>query len=89
MREIGEGSYEYHYRIGEYARDMEVKTLIAYGNESGGYVDGFTNGKILYEKRIIAEYILSHYCKRDAFLVKGSRTEKLEEIIYEMKELLK
>ena len=89
MREIGEGSYEYHYRIGEYARDMEVKTLIAYGNESGGYVDGFTNGKILCEKRIIAEYILSHYCKRDAFLVKGSRTEKLEEIIYEMKELLK
>ena len=89
MREIGDGSYEYHYRIGEYARDMEIKTLIAYGHESSGYIDGFTNGIIFYDKKNIAEHILSRYCKRDAFLVKGSRSEKLEEIIYEMKELLK
>ena len=89
MREIGESSYEYHYRIGEYARDMEIKTLIAYGKESVGYIDGFSCGEIFYKKSDIAEYILSHYCKRDAFLVKGSRTEKLEEIIFEMKELLK
>ncbi len=89
MRETGDNSYEYHYRIGEYARDMEIKTLIAFGNESEGYIDGFSYGNIFYKKSSIAEYILSHYCKRDAFLVKGSRSEKLEEIIYEMKELLK
>jgi len=89
MRELGEKSYEYHYRIGEYARDMEIKELVSFGNESNGYIDGFSCGKLFYKKSDIAKYILTNFCKRDAFLIKGSRGERLEDIINEMKELLK
>ena len=89
MYELGDNEWEYHYRIGEYARDMGVCDLIAYGDCGKYYIDGFLNGKEFDNKKSIAEYILNNYSENDAVFVKAGRVDKLEEIINEMKELVK
>jgi len=89
MQELGDNEEEYHYRIGEYARDIGVKELIAIGKESKPYLDGFYGGLLFDNKKDAAKYVLENYGSSDAFLIKGSRTEKLEYIVNEMEELTK
>lgn len=87
MYELGNNEWEYHYRIGEYARDIGVYDLIAYGDCAEYYIDGFLKGIAFDSKKSIAEYIVNNYNKNDAILIKAGRADKLEEIIKEMKEI--
>ena len=89
MQELGENEDEYHFRIGEYARDSGIKELIVVGNGSKPYLDGFCGGLLFESKTDTAKYILKNYSCSDAFLIKGSRVENLEYIINEMEELIK
>ncbi len=89
MRETGDFGNEYHVKIGEYLKDRGIKHLIGYKKDSYGYLDGFNGGIAFHSKEKISEYILSEYNEGYAILFKGSRSEKLEEIIIEMKEQLK
>jgi len=89
MYEIGVNEEEYHYRIGEYARDLGIKDLIAYGSCAKYYTDGFIGGKGFENKIDMAKYIIENYGKQDAILIKAGRADKLEDIIHEMKEILK
>ena len=89
INEVGEHRREYHYRIGEYVKDLGVDSLIAYGEDADSYTDGFCGGNIMTSKHAIAERILTSCGTEDAVLIKGSRGVGLEEIIIEMKELLK
>jgi len=89
MRETGEYSTEYHFRIGEYLKDLGIKNLIGYKIDAAGYLDGFLGGVLLCDKSNTSEYILSNFNEKHAILFKGSRSERLEEIIIEMKEQLK
>ena len=89
MREAGDFKAEYQYRIGEYIKDLGIKNLIGYNDDSKEFLDGFMGGKLIRDKKLIAKYILSKYGDNYAVLFKGSRSEKLEEIIIEMKEQLK
>lgn len=89
MYELGDNEWEYHYRIGEYARDIGVADLVAYGDCAEHYIDGFMKGVAFENKKSIARYILDSYNENDAILVKAGRKDKLEEIINELKELVK
>jgi UDP-N-acetylmuramoyl-tripeptide--D-alanyl-D-alanine ligase len=87
MYELGDNEGEYHYRIGEYARDLNISSLMLYGDCAENYIDGFYNGIRLDSKKSIAKYILDNFNEKDAILVKAGRKDKLEEIINELKEL--
>ena len=89
MREVGEYGKEYHYNVGRLVRDIGIKELICYKSDATVYLDGFGRGLYFNDKEKLSRYILSHYGKNYAILLKGSRSEKLEEIITEMKEQLK
>lgn len=89
MYEIEPNEKEYHYRIGELARDLDVQTLLTYGDFAEYYTDGFMGGEIFDDKKKIAKYIISNFGNNDAVLIKAGRRDKLEEVIFEMKELVK
>lgn len=89
MRETGDLGKEFHRMIGEYLKSLGVKHLIGYKRDSYGYLDGFNGGTVFNSKDEISRHLLSKYCEGYAILFKGSRSEKLEEIIIEMKEQLK
>ena len=89
MYELGDNEWEYHYRIGEYARDIGACDLIAYGDCGKYYIDGFLRGVEFDSKKSVARYILNNCNENDAVFVKAGRADKLEEIINEMKELIK
>ena len=89
MYEIEPNEKEYHYRIGELARDLDVQTLLTYGDFAEYYTDGFMGGEIFDDKKKIDKYIISNLGNNDAVLIKAGRRDKLEEIIFEMKELVK
>ncbi|MBQ8392726.1 MAG: UDP-N-acetylmuramoyl-tripeptide--D-alanyl-D-alanine ligase [Clostridia bacterium] len=89
MKEMGDYSDEYHYRIGEYAKDIGIHSLIVYGESGEKYTDGYCGGEVINDKNTLAQYILSNYGNGDAILFKGSRSIRMEEIINEMKELVK
>ncbi|MBQ8730407.1 MAG: hypothetical protein IJY81_04390, partial [Lachnospiraceae bacterium] len=89
MKEMGDYSDEYHYRIGEYAKDIGIHSLIVYGESGEKYTDGYCGGKVINDKNTLAQFILSNYGSGDAILFKGSRSVRMEEIINEMKELMK
>ena len=59
MYEIEPNEKEYHYRIGELARDLDVQTLLTYGDFAEYYTDGFMGGEIFDDKKKIAKYIIS------------------------------
>ena len=89
MYEIEPNEKEYHYRIGELARDLNVQTLLTYGDFAEYYTDGFMGGEIFDDKKKIAKYIISNFGNKDAVMIKAGRRDKMEEVIFEMKELMK
>ena len=87
MLEIGEKTNEFHYRIGELAKDLCIKNIYAIGNMTENTLDGFLGGTFFSDKREIAKEIIKDLNENDVILVKGSRKMKLEQIVEYMKEM--
>ncbi len=87
MLEIGENANEYHYRIGELAKDLGIKRLYAKGKYAKNIMDGFLGGIICSDNEEAAKNILNELNTNDTILVKASRAIELEKIIEKMKEL--
>lgn len=87
MLEIGETSQEYHYRIGELAKDLGIKNLFAIGKYAKYLTDGYSGGIICNDKKEMAKIIMNRLNENDVILVKASRALKLEKIVEEMKEI--
>ena len=87
MLEIGEKTNEFHYRIGELAKDLCIKNIYATGNMTENTLDGFLGGTFFSDKREIAKEIIKDLNENDVILVKGSRKMKLEQIVEYMKEM--
>ncbi len=85
MLEIGNDSEEYHFRIGEYAKDLGIKNVFSYGMFSKSILDGFCGGKEFKDKKDIAPHLLNVLGKDDVLLIKASRGAHFENIISEMK----
>ena len=87
MMEIGEKAEEYHYRIGELAKDLGVKRLYATGNNAQNLMDGFLGGTTCENNEQMAKTLLKELNDNDVILVKASRSMRLERIIEKMEEL--
>ncbi len=87
MLEIGEASREYHYRIGELAKDLGIKNLFAIGKYAKNITDGYLGGIICNDRCEMAKIIMSKLNNNDVILVKASRALMLEKIVEQMKEI--
>lgn len=85
MLEIGAGSEEYHFRIGEYAKDLGIKNIFSFGEASKYILDGFCGGTEFKNKDDIAPQLLKILGKDDVLLIKASRDLHFENIVSKMK----
>lgn len=83
--ELGENSQKMHEEVGAYLKDKHIDILITYGEEAqyinktgSQYVDSAYHFK---EKKQIIEYLNDTLQSKDNVLVKGSRGNKLEDIV--------
>lgn len=88
MLELGEYAEEFHYRIGELAKDCGIKKLYVIGKYARNVMDGYIGGVQCYKAEDTAKLICSELTENDVLLIKGSRKMKLENVVEEMKGLL-
>ncbi len=81
MLEIGEKSEEFHYRIGELAKDLSIKNIFATGKYAKNILDGFVGGEMVENDETLSKKIFESLGENDVVLVKGSRKMNLEKII--------
>lgn len=87
MLETGDFAKEYHYRIGELAKDIGIKNIFALGENAKYLTDGFCGGIICRSVADASYRIKSSLKKNDIILVKASRGMRFEKIIDFMKEM--
>ncbi len=92
MLELGGKSAEYHFNIGRYLKDKEVGILITFGKLSKNTYKGFLKkgakkeNAFYYENKIeLINEINKILKKGDIVLIKGSRANKMEDIIKEIR----
>jgi UDP-N-acetylmuramoyl-tripeptide--D-alanyl-D-alanine ligase len=90
MLELGDRSRELHYEIGKYLIEKDIDVLIALGKLAKNIYKGFKDNRIdpdkmqcyYFPEREGFRSILKNLVKpRDIVLIKGSRANKMEEII--------
>jgi UDP-N-acetylmuramoyl-tripeptide--D-alanyl-D-alanine ligase len=86
MLELGEAAIDLHFEIGEYAANLGVNHLLAYGDLARNYAQGFTGitpGKAEYfsNKTELIRALKEVARPGDSILIKGSRGMKMEEIV--------
>jgi UDP-N-acetylmuramoyl-tripeptide--D-alanyl-D-alanine ligase len=84
MKELGEKAYQYHKEVGEYAKQKNIDWLIAVGDYSEAYKEGFSQEEKFssFENNdMAAEFLLQNTRPQDVILVKASRSMKFETII--------
>lgn len=90
MLELGSQSKYWHEKIGEFANNIKIKYLVAIGPESKSYQKNFDgyfkhfnkkNDALLYIKTTILDNKIS------SLLIKGSRKNKLESMINDLKSI--
>ncbi|MFO7928293.1 MAG: UDP-N-acetylmuramoyl-tripeptide--D-alanyl-D-alanine ligase [Candidatus Humimicrobiaceae bacterium] len=88
MLELGENSCNYHYNMGTYLRKKKVDLLLSFGklseNTYMGFVEGGTredNAFYFKDKLALMRKVSKILKKGDIILVKGSRANKMEDII--------
>ena len=86
MLELGKASINSHFQVGEYAANLGVDHLLAYGELARKYVDGFisiTPGKAEYfsSKTELIQALKEIARPGDSILIKGSRGMKMEEVV--------
>ncbi|MGM9645703.1 MAG: UDP-N-acetylmuramoyl-tripeptide--D-alanyl-D-alanine ligase [Eubacteriales bacterium] len=87
MLEVGDFAREYHYRIGEFARDLGIKNIFVLGENAKYLTDGFCGGVVCRSVRDASRKIKSSLEKGDVILVKASRGMHFEKIVDFMKEM--
>ena len=87
MLEIGDASYELHYRIGELIKDLGINKVFIVGKYAKYIADGLCGGIICSDREKLSKMIKSTLTNRDVLLVKGSRGVALEEIVKQVREI--
>jgi UDP-N-acetylmuramoyl-tripeptide--D-alanyl-D-alanine ligase len=98
MYELGTWTRKFHNDVGGLFADIELKKLIATGKYSDYYLEGFVksggdrNAVRIFcfnQKKQISDYLSEIIKKGDTLFLKGSRKNKLEEILDNLKFIYK
>jgi len=91
MLELGDDSPKFHYEIGRYLSEKKVEVLIAVGKLAENIFNGFQNGGNFDKRRNLCFYFKTKkelisrigdlIKSKDLILIKGSRANKMEDII--------
>ena len=83
--ELGENSQRMHEEVGAHIEDKGIHTLLTYGTDAkfisdvgGQFVENVAH---FSSKDELTAYLKSHLVPQDKVLVKGSRGNKLEEVV--------
>jgi UDP-N-acetylmuramoyl-tripeptide--D-alanyl-D-alanine ligase len=89
MLELGDKSQRYHEEIGDYARNIGIDNIFAYGPMSRYIVSRFGDGGFHFEnKQELIESLKDFISNGDLVLFKGSRGMALEEVVDAIKKIL-
>ena len=83
--ELGENSRSMHEEVGAYLEGKNIHTLLTYGKDAkyisdigGQFVD---HVEYFIDKQQLTQYLINNLVANDKVLVKGSRGNKLEEVV--------
>jgi len=93
MKELGEDSLKCHQQVGEHAKQAKLDLVLSYGTESA-VISEAVLGKHFTDKAELTAYALDiikqklQENQKVVVLAKGSRSMKMEETIYSLKDSL-
>lgn len=85
MLELGESSHSMHKETGEKLK-FKIHDLLAVGNGSKGFVEGFGGGYVASDKKEALRILHKILEKGDTILFKSSRGLRLETLVEQLKE---
>ncbi len=85
MGELGADARQYHFEVGEYAKNNKVGRLYAVGELSRNAVAGFgADGVWCADKQDLVTQLQQSLAKNDVVLVKGSRSAGMEDVVMQV-----
>ncbi|OPJ63239.1 UDP-N-acetylmuramoyl-tripeptide--D-alanyl-D-alanine ligase [Clostridium oryzae] len=90
MRELGEDSYLFHKEVGAFAKNSGVDILIARGEFSKAYEEGFNSDNNFYcfpDNESIEAFLKQNLQEGDLILIKASRTLYFDKIANNIKSM--
>lgn len=94
MKELGENSLSIHREVGQYVKSSNLDLVCSYGNESAVISDAVL-GKHFTDKTEMVDFLVLlienqlQQNKKVVVLGKGSRSMKMEDVIYSLKDKIK
>ena len=94
MKELGENSLAIHREVGQHANSANVDLVCSYGNESA-LISEAVSGKHFTDKVEMVDFLVPlietqlQQNKKVVVLGKGSRSMKMEDVIYSLKDKIK
>ncbi|MBF0751848.1 MULTISPECIES: UDP-N-acetylmuramoyl-tripeptide--D-alanyl-D-alanine ligase [unclassified Pasteurella] len=94
MKELGEDSLDIHRKVGLYAKEAGLDLVCSFGNESA-VISEAVLGKHFVDKAEMVDFLvplIEEKLKQDQYVVvlgKGSRSMKMEDVIYSLKDKIK
>lgn len=86
MGELGEQAAQYHFELGQYAKQAKVNRLVAVGELSRHTVAGFgIDGEWFSSQQELVNGLVNSIKANDVVLVKGSRSAAMENVVKKIK----
>ncbi|MFT4997847.1 MAG: UDP-N-acetylmuramoyl-tripeptide--D-alanyl-D-alanine ligase [Chitinophagales bacterium] len=86
MGELGEKADQFHFEIGQYAKQNKVSRLLAVGELSRHAIRGFgDNGEWFSSQQELITSLTNSVKQSDVVLVKGSRSAAMENVVIKIK----
>ncbi|MEX0603612.1 MAG: UDP-N-acetylmuramoyl-tripeptide--D-alanyl-D-alanine ligase [Marinobacter sp.] len=86
MAELGEGAERLHEQVGEYARQLNIDTLIVVGEQAKAYRTGFGEHTVVCaDHRDAINYVETQLAAPVTVLVKGSRSSTMNLVVEGLK----
>jgi len=87
MGELGEKAEQYHFQVGQRAKESGIHTLLVTGQYAKAVISGFGEQGVCFENQAaLINALPNHLNPGVAVLVKGSRSSHMEKVVSAIKE---